>query len=261
MRSLAEFQTVFAQQVLTGTPNTELLGTICPAGKTIGAAQAVEVHREGYYARMIEVLGDHFESLWWFLGDEDFFQLCRDYIEAHPSQEYNLNSYGLKMVEFLNDREELKEFPFLSELAQFERAFIQCFHLPPRAGLKEELLRSEEESFMAHWKLASIFFLDCQFDTYALWNLRKLEHQKVDEIPDETSPHFYLLFKKENQVFIREVDARSFELLCQIKKHSGPMIELLEKWEVQKLATPEQVSTVFSILLSESLVEELIFQE
>lgn len=103
-------------------------------GGKLSAADAVEVYRGGYPARMTEALGETFEACWRVLGDDDFLEACRVYARSVPSISHNLSDYGSSFPEFL-----LKRFknsaPFIRDLAKLEWSFKELFHAAPHAGL------------------------------------------------------------------------------------------------------------------------------
>lgn len=259
MSHLKEFQSQFIQTVVDGHSRSELLNDVKPAGGIKTSKQSLDVHRDGYYARLTSALGQYFESLWWFLGDDRFFDFCRDYIDAHPSPFYNLNQYGSEMGQFVRQRPEIESLPFLVDLADFELAFARTFQLPPRKPLATEWIQSDEKSFEARWQLAPMEFLKCRFNAHELWRLRDMPQKEVENIPDEPGEFNYLLFKLESLVYVRALSDKSFQLLQEMSQTQRTVIELLETWEQQEMAQPEEVSELFNILFSEGLVDELVY--
>jgi hypothetical protein len=71
----------------------DVLAAIVPGG-TLDAAGALEVYRRGYRARLTEQLGETYPSVWRVVADDDFFELCRAYIAAHPSASYTCRITG-----------------------------------------------------------------------------------------------------------------------------------------------------------------------
>ncbi len=98
-----------------GEADRELIASVQGGGK-LSAADAVDVYRGGYPARMTEALGETFEACWRILGD------------------HNLSDYGRSFSDFL-----LKRFkncaPFIGDLGNLEWSFKEIFHAAPHAGL------------------------------------------------------------------------------------------------------------------------------
>ena len=88
---------------ITFLADPEFVAAVTGGGK-LTAAEAVDVYRGGYPARLTEALGETFEACWRVLGDEDFFAAARDYIARMPSLPHNLSDYGEDFPEFLESR-------------------------------------------------------------------------------------------------------------------------------------------------------------
>lgn len=110
-----------------------LVGAIRGGGK-LTSAEAVEVYRKGYPARMSEALGETFEACWRMLGDADFIEACRTYARSVPSISHNLSDYGLSFPDFLQSRFQ-QDAPFIGDLGRLEWSFKELFHAAPHAGL------------------------------------------------------------------------------------------------------------------------------
>ncbi len=124
--NLKSFQALFLNSV-SKVDQLEVCRHIKPGG-TLNAEQAMSVYRSDYYARLSEALGEHYESVWFVVGDEEFSALTRLYIDSYPSSVRDLGSYGKEFSEFLSTQEISREFPFLSDLAKFESYFWSVFH-------------------------------------------------------------------------------------------------------------------------------------
>src|SRR6476619_4133535 len=70
-------------------------------GGHLSEKEAFEVYALGYKARLTESLGETYESIWKFAGDQIFFEVCEDYISRQSSISYNLNDYGFTFPDFL----------------------------------------------------------------------------------------------------------------------------------------------------------------
>jgi len=121
-----------------GEADPALVGGIRGGGK-LTPAEAVEVYRNAYPARMTEALGETFEACWRMLGDEDFLEACKVYARSVPSQSHNLSDYGSSFPEFLLNRFR-SHAPFIGDLGCLEWSFKELFHAAPHAGLTPENL-------------------------------------------------------------------------------------------------------------------------
>ncbi|MDO8494631.1 MAG: DNA-binding domain-containing protein [Deltaproteobacteria bacterium] len=175
---LADFQKRFVRSVLRSKSDPALAKTIRPGGTLPGPAAVLKVHREGYFARLTEQLGETYEAVWSVLGDQKFFQLCREYIRKHPSIFYNLSDYGAEFPLFLEKQKEAKKFPFLPDLALFEWGFKEVFH-----GAEPLVFTSE-------------------YQILPIWRRRAEKEQTIE---DCKGPCRLLLRYHEEEVFVQEL--------------------------------------------------------
>src|SRR5579871_673370 len=87
-----------------------------------GAEERVRVYVEGYRLRLLEVLGDNYTGLHSLLGDEQFDEMGRAYIDAHPSTHPSVRWFSRHLEIFLKDTSPYDEHPYLAEMAAFEWA-------------------------------------------------------------------------------------------------------------------------------------------
>ena len=81
--NLKSFQSLFLNSV-SNLDQLDICRHIKPGG-TLNVEQAMSVYRNDYYARLSEALGEHYESIWFVVGDDEFSRLTRSYIDLYPS--------------------------------------------------------------------------------------------------------------------------------------------------------------------------------
>lgn len=91
--------------------------------RTLRPAQRIEIYADAYLARLIEALRGDFPALSRLLGPRAFHDLCRAYLERHPSRSWSLNPLGRRLPEFLKapHREAARD------LARLEVAMSEVF--------------------------------------------------------------------------------------------------------------------------------------
>lgn len=96
--TLRQIQEQFQSYVIKG--NEEIKSQIkdCPQ---ITIQQRVDIYRDGYYLRLIDILQREFTVLVKVLGAEAFDKLCRNYIDAYPSTHFSVKTFGRHMMKFL----------------------------------------------------------------------------------------------------------------------------------------------------------------
>ena len=115
----------------------------------VGSDQAQAEHRlaaywNAYRLRLLEALGNDYEKLRQFAGDEHFEKLILDYIAENPSRHRSIRWVGQHLPAFLKERNE----EVLAELAEFEWSLGLCFDAPEaegQAGLEDMAIISPEE--------------------------------------------------------------------------------------------------------------------
>lgn len=110
--------------VITGAaaPATLFLGT-----RTASRAARLKVYREAYYRRLAEAMTATYPALQRLLGDRQFAQLVRRYVDAHPSQHYSVRWFGHRLATWLRHAAPYASQPALAELARWEWQLAQSF--------------------------------------------------------------------------------------------------------------------------------------
>lgn len=133
MTRLREIQEQFQHYVHQHQGNIEQKIVNAPQ---ISIEERVEIYRQGYYLRLIDILSREFSVLKKVLGEPAFDALCRDYIDAHPSTHFSVRTYGRHMVNYLSSLPTIT--PLQLELAEFEWAFGKVIDGPDGSQLTIE---------------------------------------------------------------------------------------------------------------------------
>lgn len=91
------------------------------------AATLLAVYRDGYALRLLEALETNFSTLKQVLGDDDFDQMGRGYVVAHPSKHFSIRWFGDKLADHLASTAPWSGTPALAELARLEWALAGAF--------------------------------------------------------------------------------------------------------------------------------------
>ncbi len=117
MKGMEELQHAFGNY-LTGA-DTTVHGTVAEDDKA-DLKECMDLYAGTYRARMAESLGVDFPCLWAMIRDEQFYQLCLDYIRHHPSTFSSIHLFGRHMVDFLREQEPYAGYSQVAEMAAFE---------------------------------------------------------------------------------------------------------------------------------------------
>jgi hypothetical protein len=122
--SLADLQRAFQDYVLASD------ATFTAAVRDTNKADRVtllDVYRDGYALRLIEVLTNDFPGVLALAGGEDFDAMARAYIAAHPSRQPSVRWFGKGLADFLRATAPYDGSPAVAEMARFEWALGEAF--------------------------------------------------------------------------------------------------------------------------------------
>lgn len=102
----------------------------------------LHVYRHAYVARLIECLEDDYPVVFHALGRDRAEELCREYIEAHPSRSFSLNVFGQSMPAFLRTKNEL----FAADLATLEWSVVEAIHAAESVKMAPDALAKIDPS-------------------------------------------------------------------------------------------------------------------
>ncbi len=125
MSNLSRLQHEFQARVLDPDA-TDTPAWVSAGGRAEPTIQ-IGVYSFAYRARLQEVLAKDFPATHQAMGDENFYTLISDYIEAYPSRYFSLRDFGQDFSNFLAQQVVNDEHPWLAELAEFEWTLCSAF--------------------------------------------------------------------------------------------------------------------------------------
>lgn len=248
--TLAELQRLFVESGF-GTPSPALVAAVTGGGK-LGAAEAVEVYRGAYPARLTEALGETFEACWRVLGDEDFLSACAEFARLVPSKSHNLSDYGRSFPGFLLVKHSAHA-PFIGDLGRLEWEFKELFHKAPHHGLKADELAAKATASSRFALGTATALLRLEHRVLEIWRRDRKDETAITE-KDWTGLQHVLLYKHDgNEVMTVEVDEPSYHVLTALS--DGVTLE-------EALATAEDMdqartTNLFQFMATNGLIERL----
>jgi putative DNA-binding protein len=122
--SLADLQRAFQDYVLVSSD--AFTAQVRDTSKA-DRATLLDVYRDGYALRLIEVLTMDFPGILAMTGPEAFDTLTRAYIANHPSRHPSVRWFGRQLAHFLASTAPYAATPALTEMARFEWALGEAF--------------------------------------------------------------------------------------------------------------------------------------
>lgn len=127
MKSLKELQETFQRGILAG--DDAILTEVKDSDKE-NRKVLFGVYRNAYVARLAEILGDDYEQLHAYLGDQAFAKLVKAYIAANPSDQRSARWFGRHLPRFIRSSDAYSGHPEIAELAELEKALADAFDGP-----------------------------------------------------------------------------------------------------------------------------------
>lgn len=223
MFKLSDIQTQFQDYLLSDKAETSSI-----------FYQNIEGHLDAYFEayrlRLIEVLALDFpscEKLIKHLFNTDAFETAAlHYLKVHPSIHFSVRHFGQFFSSFLANIPPYNQFPYLSELADFEWSILYSLDAKDADPLSLEALRNvppEEWANLLFQVHPSVQYKQYEWDIAALWKSLSLDqtpHIQKQPIAclfwRKGIRHFFETLPLTHQVFYQGMSARkSFGFLCE----------------------------------------------
>lgn len=190
----------------------------------------LDVYRDGYALRLIEVLINDYPGLMAMAGPADFDHLARAYITAHPSHHPSVRWYGRGLADFLGRTSPYDRTPAAAEMARFEWALGEAFDSPDVTAITADaLIALPQEAWetLSFTALPSLRRLTLAFEAPQAWQRR--EEVEAGDLEVERAPeplvwaiwrpelisNFRSLDHDEAAMLDALVEGRSFPDMCE----------------------------------------------
>jgi hypothetical protein len=210
---------------ITFLADPEFVASVTGGGE-LSAAEAVDVYRGGYPARLTEALGETYEICWRVLGDEGFFAAARAYIARFPSRSHNLSDYGAEFPEFLESLPVAKDAPYLGDLARYAWAFKELFHARPHESLDPKVLAAKARPDAVFRVGSAARLLALRHRVYGLFRRDLGDDSPIEESVWRGDERLILYKKEGNPIYVRELTAAEHSALAALAA-GRPLAEAL----------------------------------
>ena len=138
------------------------------------APKRFAVYRNNVVVSLIEAMKQAYPSLLAIMGEENFTQVARHFISAHPPQTAMMQTYGGPFAEFLENYRPLAKSPFLADVARAERAWLTAYHAVDWPVLSpEELSMAGDPSELVFHPHPAACLLPSNYPLFDLFNARE----------------------------------------------------------------------------------------
>ena len=204
--SLATTQACFQDYVLDGEAAIDQL---VEGGSAQFRESRLGIYRDAYRLRLIEVLGNDFEILRTYVGDQMFDALARAYISAHPSTFRNVRWFGGKLAQFLRATAPYSGHPEVAELAQFEWCLGEAFDAQDIEAVRFEDVVSVAPEDWANLRFQAqpaLRVLVLRTNAVAIWKSLK-ESSSAVTVELSPQPVTWAVWRKQLSPFFRSLEA------------------------------------------------------
>lgn len=253
MAALLKLEQSFKDCMLDET--LDMQGQVVSDAKA-SAEERVQVYVEGYRLRLLEVLEDNFAGLHGLLGDQQFDQMGRAYIAAHPSTHPSVRWFSQKLPEFLHSTAPYDAHPHLAEMAAFEWAQGLAFDSADVPTLDMQALATipptawGQVTFQFH---PSVQRLDLQSNMPKFWQALQAEQEPPAISEDE--PASWLVWRKELDTHWRSLAEDEAVMLdaAQLGASFAELCEGLCQWHAPE-SVAMQAASYLKLWLADGLV-------
>ena len=142
MKTLREIQDSFQRGILAG--DDSILGEVKDSDKEQRKV-LFGVYRNAYTARLAEIVGEDYEQLHAYLGDQAFARLVKAYIAANPSDQRSARWFGRHLPAFVRNDATFAKHREVVEIAELEKALTDAFDGPDAEPLRIDALAAIAE--------------------------------------------------------------------------------------------------------------------
>ncbi len=216
--SLADLQRAFQDYVLASSD--AFTAQVRDTSKA-GRVTLLDVYRDGYALRLIEVLTMDFPGILTMTGPETFDVLTHAYIAAHPSRHPSVRWFGRQLADFLATTTPYDRMPALAEMARFEWALGEAFDSVDAGPVQAEAIMAmppEAWETIAFAPIPSLQHLAFAHDVPPSWQRREEVEPGTLEVALLDAPLPWVIWRPERVSNFRSLEPDEAAML-------GAMIE------------------------------------
>jgi hypothetical protein len=224
--SLADLQRAFQDYVLAG--RDVFTAQVRDTSKA-DRVTLLDVYRDGYALRLIEVLTNDFPGVLAMAGPAEFDAMARAYIAAHPSRHPSVRWFGRKLADFLATKP-YDRTPAAAEMARFEWALGEAFDSVDVVPVQADAVMSvppEAWETIAFAPIPSLQRLVFAWDVPPSWQRREEVEPGALEVAALEGPVPWVIWRPERVSNFRSlepdeaamlgavIEGRPFPALCE----------------------------------------------
>ena len=211
---LADSQSTMQEAILLGAAIDSKPDAWIRSKAEFTPADQLAIYVKAYRYRLYDVTAEDYSVLKHYLGDENFDQLIKDFVNTAHSEHFNVGRYAANLPDFLKTH--ALGNPFAVELAELENAISQLTDptetvvLTPAhlEGMTPEALM---DSVLYPRKALQLFAFDYPVNAY----FRAVKDEKSPLSP-EAGKSYLAVFRHEDVVWRMDLEAMEYALLSKL---------------------------------------------
>lgn len=252
MTNLNDLQEQFQNFVLNN--ELDFVDQVSDLDKTDGHS-GMKVYQNGYYLRLMEVLGLDFPTLKKILGKESFDDWCRAYIKTYPSNRFTVRHFGQNFDKFLKNYPQAK--PLHADMARFEwfLEIVMDAQNGPHLTI-EDLSKIPPEKwidikFTLHPSVANT---KLYYNAPAIWSAYN-EEQEIPKEEFSDQPTQWIFWRYNQRGFYLALDENQYAMF-QLLRDGNSFGEICE--ELCENMQPEEVAQFAGVTLRNWIADGII---
>lgn len=191
-------------------------------------ADQIAVYHRGYRYRLFDALLEEYPATAHYLGRNIMFPLIRSYIEATPSQFYNLSDYLLPFADYVSrlqtiNASQLPDISHISpdiacELATLDAGYACIFDMPESPMLDTATLHAIAPESLAEQYFAPRTASALYHFSYPVHQYRQAVKQKHDTPALPESDTYLCLYRHADAIQPLPLDKQEYALLCLMQQ-------------------------------------------
>lgn len=203
MKDFARLQSEFQRAILEG--DQAVLDDIMDSPQEQRSV-LFDVYRNAYVLRLVEAMGNSYELLFRYMGDEMFSEMGAAYVAKSPSHVQNMRWYARTLPHFLADTEPYSDYPILTEVAALENALNDAFDAADGDVLTLDALGAIDPSTWHDLVLAphvSTHRFDFQTNALEIWSALRQDVEVPEAEILDTPPQAIVVWRQEGTAMVR----------------------------------------------------------
>jgi hypothetical protein len=187
---------------------TELMGAAPVHG-------GLQIYRNNVFISLSTALADVYPVTQRLVGEAFFQQLARRFIRGHPARSGNLHNFGREFPAFIAALAEVRDLPYLSDVAMLERAYEEVFHAADADPLDVQRMAQrgslEAQKFALH---PAIRLMASRYPVRAIWQANQSADVGIVDL--DAGPDWLLVRRSGLDRRIERLSSGEFALLSAL---------------------------------------------